>query len=401
MQGGKTVTSGEYSERKRCRLVVPAPQSFAMRIIFAAGGTGGHINPALAAAGEIHERFPEAEILFIGTKDKMEARLVPAAGFDFKTIEISGFYRQLTPENIRRNIKTLAHLLSSSKQARKIICDFRPDVVVGFGGYVSGPVLREAQKLSIPTAIHEQNAYPGITNKALAKRADKVMLAVEKAAQFLECKNEPVVTGLPVRGEMLKANRTLSREELGVKDGQTLVLSMGGSLGAEAVNKAMVELIAANCSNKNLYFLHATGQYGLWVPDKLREAGVDPDKTDNVEIREYINDMARCMSAADIVICRAGASSLSEIEALGKASILVPSPNVAENHQYHNAMALVEKNAALLIEEKDLTVSALQEAFDSLAGDRAKLEETAKNAKSLAIGDAKEKIADIIVSLAQ
>ena len=401
MQGGKTLTSGEYSERKRCRLVVPAPQSFAMRIIFAAGGTGGHINPALAAAGEIRERFPEAEILFVGTKDKMEARLVPAAGFDFKTIEISGFYRQLTPENIKRNIKTLAHLLSSSKQARKIICDFRPDVVVGFGGYVSGPVLREAQKLSIPTAIHEQNAYPGITNKALAKRADKVMLAVEKAAQFLDCKNEPVVTGLPVRGEMLKANRTLSREELGVKDGQTLVLSMGGSLGAEAVNKAMVELIAANCSNKNLYFLHATGQYGLWVPDKLREAGVDPDKTDNVEIREYINDMARCMSAADIVICRAGASSLSEIEALGKASILVPSPNVAENHQYHNAMALVEKNAALLIEEKDLTVSALQEAFDSLAGDRAKLEETAKNAKSLAIGDAKEKIADIIVSLAQ
>lgn len=372
-----------------------------MKIIFAAGGTGGHINPALAAAGEIRERYPDAEILFIGTKDKMEAHLVPAAGFDFKTIEISGFYRKPSLENIKRNIKTLSHLLSSSKQAKKIITDFEPDVVVGFGGYVSGPVLREAQKLSVPTAIHEQNAYPGITNKALAKHADKVMLAVEKAADYLECKNKPIVTGLPVRGELLRADRALSRAEFGIKDGQTLVLSMGGSLGAEAINKAMVSLIAANYGNKNLYFLHATGQFGLWVPDKLRENGVDPDKEDNIEIREYINDMARCMSAADIVICRAGASSLSEIEALGKASILIPSPNVAENHQYHNAMALVEKNAAILIEEKNLTEQTLQSAFDSLVNDPKKLLDTARNAKSLAICDAKEKIADIIVSLAQ
>ena len=227
------------------------------------------------------------------------------------------------------------------------------------------------------------------------------MLATPKAAQYLECKNEPIVTGLPVRGELLRAERALSREELGVKENQTLVLSMGGSLGAEAINKAMVSLIAANYKNKEFYFLHATGQFGLWVPDKLREAGVDPDKEDNVEIREYINDMARCMSAADIVICRAGASSLSEIEALGKASILIPSPNVAENHQYHNAMALVEKDAALLIEEKDLTKESLQAAFDSLSKNKEKLLETAKNAKSLSIGNAKEKIAQIIVSLAQ
>ena len=306
-----------------------------MKIIFAAGGTGGHINPALAAAGEIRERYPDAEILFIGTKDKMEAKLVPAAGFDFKTIEISGFYRQLTLENIKRNIVTLSHLLSSSKEAKKIILDFKPDVVVGFGGYVSGPVVRMAAKLKIKTAIHEQNAYPGITNKALAKEVDKVMLTTEKAAQFLECKNEPVVTGLPVRGEMLRADRELSRAELGVKENQTLVLSMGGSLGAEAINNAMVDLIAENHENKNIYFLHAMGQFGLWVPEKLRELGVDPEKEENVEIREYISDMARCMSAADIVISRSGASSLSEIEALGKASILIPSPNVAENHQYH------------------------------------------------------------------
>lgn len=372
-----------------------------MRIIFAAGGTGGHINPALAAAGEIRERFPDAEILFIGTKDKMEAKLVPAAGFKFKTIEISGFYRQLSLENIKRNFVTLSHLLSSSKEAKKIILDFKPDVVVGFGGYVSGPVVRMAAKLGIHTAIHEQNAYPGITNKALAKEVDKVMLTVEKAKEYLEAKNPPVVTGLPVRGEILRADRGVSRAELGIRDNQKLILSMGGSLGAEAINNAMVELIAENHCNKNLYFLHATGQFGLWVSDKLREKGVDPDKEDNVEIREYINDMARCMSAADIVICRAGASSLSEIEALGKASILIPSPNVAENHQYHNAMALTRKDAAVLIEEKDLNAESLGKVFSSLINDEGRIKTLSENAKKLAITDAKEKIADIIVSLAQ
>ena len=372
-----------------------------MRIIFAAGGTGGHINPALAAAGEIRERFPDAEILFIGTKDKMEAKLVPAAGFKFKTIEISGFYRQLSLENIKRNLVTLSHLLSSSKEAKKIILDFKPDVVVGFGGYVSGPVVRMAAKLGIHTAIHEQNAYPGITNKALAKEVDKVMLTVEKAKEYLEAKNPPVVTGLPVRGEILRADRGVSRAELGIRDNQKLILSMGGSLGAETINKAMVELIAENHCNKNLYFLHATGQFGLWVPDKLREKGVDPDKEDNVEIREYINDMARCMSAADIVICRAGASSLSEIEALGKASILIPSPNVAENHQYHNAMALTRKDAAVLIEEKDLNAESFGKVFSSLINDEGRIKTLSENAKKLAITDAKERIADIIVSLAR
>ena len=372
-----------------------------MRIIFAAGGTGGHINPALAAAGEIRERFPDAEILFIGTKDKMEAKLVPAAGFKFKTIEISGFYRQLSLKNIKRNLVTLSHLLSSSKEAKKIILDFKPDVVVGFGGYVSGPVVRMAAKLGIHTAIHEQNAYPGITNKALAKEVDKVMLTVEKAKEYLEAKNPPVVTGLPVRGEILRADRGVSRAELGIRDNQKLILSMGGSLGAEAINNAMVELIAENHNNKNLYFLHATGQFGLWVPDKLREKGVDPDKEDNVERREYIADMARCMSAADIVICRAGASSLSEIEALGKASILIPSPNVAENHQYHNAMALTQKDAAVLIEEKNLNAESFGKVFSSLINDEGRIKTLSENAKKLAITDAKEKIADIIVSLAQ
>ncbi len=370
-----------------------------MKILFAAGGTGGHINPALAVAGEIRDRYPDAEILFVGTKDKMEAKLVPAAGFAFRTIKISGFQRKISLENLIRNLKTIFYLLFCSFSVKKILREFKPDVVVGFGGYVSGPVVRTAAKMGIPTAIHEQNAYPGITNKALAKMVDAVMLTTEGAQKHMECKNPPTVTGLPVRGEMLKADRDFSRHSLGIRDDQILVLSMGGSLGAMTINNAMVDLIADNHTNKNLYFLHAMGQYGLWVPDKLRERGVDTDNEANVEIREYISDMDICMSAADVVVCRAGASSLSELQALGKASILIPSPNVAENHQYHNAMALVEKGAALIIEEKDITKEKMAELFAKLAFDNDFRQVTESAAKAMAISDAKEKIAEIVVSL--
>ncbi len=370
-----------------------------MKILFAAGGTGGHINPALATAGEIRERYPDAEILFVGTKDKMEAKLVPAAGYDFKTIKISGFQRKISIENIIRNIKTIIYLLFCSFSVKKIIKEFRPDVVVGFGGYVSGPVVRTAAKMGIPTAIHEQNAYPGITNKTLAKVVDRVMLTAPEAEKYMQCKNAPTVTGLPVRGEMLRADRDFARAKLGIKDNQLLILSMGGSLGAMTINNAMVDLIADNSANKSLYFLHAMGQYGLWVPEKLREKGVDVDKTENVEVREYISDMEVCMPAADVVVCRAGASSLSELQALGKASILIPSPNVSENHQYHNAMALVDKGAALIIEEKDLTKEKMQSLFDSLTKDSEKRLSIESNAKAMASLDAKEKIADIVLSL--
>lgn len=371
-----------------------------MRFLFAAGGTGGHINPALAVAGEIREQYPDSEILFVGAKGKMEADLVPKAGFDIKTINISGFQRKLSLENIKRNIMTLVYLLVSSFQVKKIIRQFKPDVVIGFGGYVSGPVLRQAYKMGIPTAIHEQNAFPGVTNKTLAKHVDKVMITVEAARKHLQCKNECVLTGLPVRGEMLRADRDFARAELGIRDDEKLILSMGGSLGAKAINEAMVELISARADEKGYRFLHAMGQYGLWVPDKLREKGVDPDTHKNVEIREYISDMDRCMSAADVVICRAGASTLSEIEALGKASILIPSPNVAENHQYHNAMALVNNDAAVIIEEKDLTGERIIALADELVRNDERRNTIGRNARNMAIIDAKEKIAEIVVSLA-
>lgn len=370
-----------------------------MKVLFAAGGTGGHINPALAAAGMVRQRHPDAQILFIGTAEKMEARLVPAAGYDFKTIDISGFQRKLTLENLRRNIGTLSRLLKSSSQAKRILLDFQPDVVVGFGGYVSGPVLRMAAKLGFKTAIHEQNAFPGKTNKVLAGVVDRVMLAVPAAEQYLHAKNPCIVTGLPVRGELLRADRTLSRFELGLDD-RPMVLSMGGSLGAEAINRAMVEVIAGRHSQADCYYMHAMGQYGLWVRDALQEKGVDLEVEKHVIIREYIDDMFRCMAAADVVICRSGASSLSEIEAMGKASILIPSPNVTENHQYHNAMALVSKDAAVLIEEKDLTGERLLKELDVLLSDPERRRRLGENAKRLAIPDANERIYEVIAGLA-
>lgn len=369
-----------------------------MKILIATGGTGGHINPAIAVANKIKEDNKDAQILFVGTADKMEANLVPNAGFDFKTIDISGFQRKMSLENIKKNIKTIAKMFKSSKQAKEIIKEFNPDVVVGFGGYVSGPVLREAVKLKIPTAIHEQNAFPGVTNKALAKKVDKVMLTTKQAQKYIKSKNPCIVTGLPVRQELILANKEFARVELGLDD-RPMILSMGGSLGARAINESVCELIAKKAPDNDCVFIHAMGQFGLWVPQKLEELGLDFEEQKNVIIREYIDDMQRCMPAADLIICRAGASSLSEIQALGKASILIPSPNVAENHQYHNAMALVNNNAAIIIEEKDLTGDKLISEVNRLINDKNKIEEIEKNAKAMAVLDATNKISKTIIDL--
>ncbi len=365
------------------------------KIILAAGGTGGHINPALAVAGELREEYPGMQILFIGTAEKMESRLVPEAGYDFKTISITGFRRSFKPDAIIRNIKTVFKLAVSAGQAKKIIEDFAPDAVVGFGGYVSGPVVRTAARMGIPTAIHEQNAYPGITNKALAKIVDAVMLTAPQAEKYLECKNPCTVTGLPVRGDMLKADKAISRSELGI-DERPMVLSMGGSLGAAPINNAMKEVIAKKHASAEWYFMHATGSSGKGMADELRGMGVDPSRERHVIIREYIDDMSRCMAAADVVICRAGASTLSELQAMGKPSILIPSPYVAENHQYHNAMALVENDAALIIEEKDLTSELLIKKLDELLSNKAKLAKIGENAKKMAVTDAQKHICSVI-----
>ncbi len=370
-----------------------------MKILFAAGGTAGHINPALAVASYIRESYPDSQIMFVGTANHMEARLVPNAGFEFKTIEISGFKRSLSPEAVKHNFKTFFNLIKSSGQSKKILGDFKPDVCVGFGGYVSGPVLEEAVRMGIPTCLHEQNAFPGITNKALAKLVDRVMVAVEDAAAHLDAKGEVTVTGLPVRGELLKADKEFSRAQLFIPENKPLVLSFGGSLGAAPLNEAMFDILAENAESGKYYHIHSVGTNGLEYLEKFEKIGFKNGKKGTVEVRQYIDNMDVCMSAADIVIGRAGGSSLSEIEALGKPSILIPSPYVAENHQYHNAMALVNRNAARIIEEKDLTSARLKSMLDGLLSDSAALEKIGENAKKMAVLNSKEMISEIILSL--
>lgn len=377
-----------------------------MKFLFATGGTAGHINPALAVASYIRDNYKDAEIMFIGTADHMESRLVPNAGFAFKTIEINGFKRSFSPKAIVANVKTVFKLVKSEQESKKIIRDFAPDVVIGFGGYVSGPVLQEAAKLHIPCCIHEQNAYPGITNKQLAKQVDRVMLTVEDAAKHLDCKNEPTVTGLPVRGELLNKSKKSAREGLSVPDGKYLVLSFGGSLGAAPLNDSMFDILLRHADDGSVYHIHSVGTNGAEYLDKFVEKGFERVsdtvvRKGTVEVRKYIDNMDVCMAAADLVVGRAGASSLSEIEAMGKASILIPSPYVAENHQFHNAMALVNRNAARIIEEKDLTAESLSNMIDSLLSSQEQLFEIEKNAKSMAVLDSRERIADIIISLAK
>ncbi len=367
------------------------------KILFATGGTGGHINPALAVAGYIRENYPKAEILFVGTADRMEAQLVPAAGYDFKTIEIQGFSRELNFEGIKHNIKTVNLLFKSEGQAKKIIEDFKPDVVIGFGGYVSGPVLSVAARMGIPTAVHEQNAFPGVTNKNLAKKVDAVMLTAPEAEKLLKPKNPCVVTGLPIRGEIISANKEFARAEMKL-DSRPLILSMGGSLGARAINEAVKYLILHRFEKKDCYYLHATGKAGASMIDDIGK-DVDLNANPQIMLREYINDMDRCLAAADLVVCRAGASSLSEIQALGKPSILVPYPYAAENHQYYNAKTMSDRDAAILIEEKDFTGERLLSEVEKLLSKPERLKKMAENARAMAILDASQRITECVCKI--
>lgn len=366
-----------------------------MKVLFAGGGTAGHINPALAIAGYLREQEPDVQILYIGAKDGMEERLVPAAGFTFKSITVSGFQRKLNWKNMKKNVKTVVRVFTASHEAHKIIKEFAPDICVGTGGYVAGPVIREAMKMGIPAIIHEQNAFPGVTNKMLSKRANKTMLAVADAQKYLDPAAKCVLTGNPVRQAIIRAQRAESRKALGL-DGRPVILSFGGSLGARKINEAVADLLVSNAKTNRFQFIHGYGQWGGWFPDLLKEKGLNLSEHPNIDIREYINNMPECLAAADLVICRAGAISLSELQAQGRASILIPSPNVAENHQYHNAMALVHRNAAVIIEEKDLTGEVLCKKVEELFRKPETIASLAENTRKMAILDANIRIYKII-----
>lgn len=366
-----------------------------MKVLLAGGGTAGHINPALAIASYIKEKEPDTQILFIGNRDGMEQTLVTKAGFSIKSIVISGFKRNFKPQSIVHNVKTVSRMFTSSAKAKKIIKDFAPDICIGTGGYVSGPVVRTAANLGIPCIIHEQNAFPGVTTKMLSKKVKKVMLAVEDAKKHLDSDVDFVVTGNPIRQDILRIDKEQAKAELGL-DSRPVILSFGGSLGARCINEAMVDFVVRSAQDQKYQHIHAYGQQGTWFPEKCQEKGVDITSYSNLDVRQYIDNMPTCLAACDVVVSRAGAITLSEIQAKGKPCVLIPSPYVAENHQFHNAMALVNRQAASLIEEKDLTSDKLIKAVDDMVSDKKLLKEYSQNAQSMAITDASERIYKIV-----
>lgn len=370
-----------------------------MRVLLAGGGTGGHINPALAIASIIQAHDPEAEFLFAGTPGGMESKLVPQSGYQLTTIEVAGFQRKISFENIKRNAKAVYFLAKSGKRAKQIVEDFKPDIAIGTGGYVAGPVIRMAAKMGVPCAIHEQNAFPGITNKMLSQKVDHVMLTVKEALEYMEFDCPYTVTGLPVRSGISRKSKEEARRALGFDDSMC-ILSFGGSLGAGCINEVMENMIPWTV-HKNLKINHIHGYGGMGrdtFPQAMAAAGI-PMRSNRLRITEYINDMDTCLAAADLVICRAGASTLAELEAAGKASILIPSPIVAGNHQFHNANVLGKAGAAIVIEQKNVSIEGMLRHVKKFYDEHERLVSMSKKAASLQIDDTPDRIWEVIESL--
>jgi UDP-N-acetylglucosamine--N-acetylmuramyl-(pentapeptide) pyrophosphoryl-undecaprenol N-acetylglucosamine transferase len=358
-----------------------------MNVAFAAGGTGGHINPALAIADKLKEVFPDTNILFIGSPDGLEAKLVKKAGYDFAPVKMAGIQRKLTPHNIKLNFQAMHYYLNAGKCIRKIFDGFSPDLVIGTGGYVTGTVLKTALKCKIKTALHESNSLPGVSTKMLASKADLVMLGTEDAKKHLsECKR-CVVTGNPLRNNIPIEEKSAARKRLGLPDCLT-ILSAGGSQGASRINEAVVHLLAYEQKKGNINHIHGYGKHGKdTFMQSLAENGVDPNN-EHFIIREYIDNMYTCMCASDLIITRAGAMTLTELMAIGRASILIPYPYAAENHQYYNALTLQNANAGRIIDDKELTGAVLIDTVTKLADDPELLKLMSENAAKLSKHDA-------------
>ncbi|NCC07387.1 MAG: undecaprenyldiphospho-muramoylpentapeptide beta-N-acetylglucosaminyltransferase [Clostridia bacterium] len=363
-----------------------------MKVLIAAGGTAGHINPALAIANEIMRNDPSSEIHFAGRKEGMEYALVTKEGYPFHHIEVNGIQRRISAENIVRNVKAVGHLITAMPRAAQIINEVKPDLVIGAGGYVSGPIVQTAAQRGIKTAIDEQNAFPGVTNKILAPRVDVVFAAMPDAVERLGVPDKTIVVGNPVRASMFTQNRVEVRKALGIPENTVVILSFGGSLGAQRINEVVASLAEWEISsNAKTRHYHATGSI-----EKSDFAALAAEKhidgSDKFIISEYIDNMPEMLAAADLVIARAGALTLAEIAAVGRASILIPSPNVAENHQYHNAMQFEKAGAAKVIEEKDISGEKLIEIVKELLKTPEKLMMMGKCAMQLASPDSLKKI---------
>ncbi len=371
-----------------------------MKFIFTCGGTAGHINPALGVAQKLRELMPECEILFVGAEGHMESELVPREGFPIKTVKITNISRELSLEGLKHNADTVKNVLTATAESKKIIREFRPDVVIGTGGYVCYPVLKAAHSMGIPTIVHESNAVPGLTTKMLAGTADKILVGFEESRQYYKHKDRVIVTGTPVRRDFRGDDKTAAREKLGLPLDKPLVVSVWGSLGAAFMNKTMVGFIGKALGNPFFGLIHSAGKSGYRkMLDDMEKAGIKNAKERGMDVREYIYDMPLVMAAADLVICRSGASTLSELAVLGRPAILVPSPNVTNNHQEKNARVLEKAGAAVVISESEINEDKLLGSVSLLLSRPDTLAAMSEQMKKIGISDATERIADIVLDL--
>lgn len=370
-----------------------------MRVLFTCGGTAGHINPALGVAGRIRELFPDAEFLFVGAEGHMETELVPREGYELKTVRISGFQRSLAPKKIVENVRAVGRVVSSCRLAKRYIKEFRPDVAVGTGGYVCYPVLKTAASMGVPTAVHESNAVPGLTTRLLEKTVDQIMVGLAESREFYKAPGKVEVTGTPVRVDFRGLSKSQARRELGLDPGQPVVLAVFGSLGADYMNSAMQGFIRRMGGKDSFRLIYATGKrYYEDVRKSLDAAGL---RSPHIDVREYIYDMPKVMAAADVIICRSGASTISELTYLGKPAVMVPSPNVVNHHQEKNARVLEKAGAAKMLLEGQFDGDGLFEAVTGLLRDPAALERMHGASLKMGVADATDRIVSIVLGLAQ
>ena len=358
-----------------------------MRVIMACGGTGGHIYPALAIADTIKMKNPEAQILFIGTEKGMENDIVPSHGYQIRRIPASGIQRK----KIWRNVKTLKNTISSYDLAKKMIEQYKPDLIIGTGGYVCGPVVYAGKKKGVPCVIHEQNAYPGLTNKMLSKYADKVFISFEESKKYFKKSKNVILSGNPLRRGFVMSDRSVARERLGLKEHEMMILCFGGSLGSPRINNLMIKLIDVfdGVDGIAVYFVTGRNHYHAINSELKKNHG---QLKNNIKIFEYIENMPEYMGAADLIISRSGALTVAELTACGKAAILVPSPYVTGNHQFYNAKVMADRGAAILIEEKDLQDETVISVITKISRNREILKNMGKSSRSLARTDAAETI---------
>ncbi len=371
-----------------------------MNVVFTCGGTAGHINPAIAVANIWKERHPDCKILFIGGKGNMEEELVPKAGYELVTFPASGIARGKSLAAVRHNIQAVRQVIASVRACKRLLREFEADVVVGTGGYASFPALMAASLLKIPACVHESNAMPGLTTRLIADRVDRVLVCFPESAKHYRHPEKVEVVGMPVRREFIFTKKEQARQALKL-DGRPLVVSAFGSQGAKAMNEVVAELFSLEKADDYPYqHIHAVGSYGWdWMPGLVSSKGVDLEQGKGIQMYEYLYNMPTVMAAADVIISRAGASSCNEIAASGTPCILIPSPNVTDNHQEKNARALAAQGGALLLLESECTAQKLYAQIQSLLSDAERRSTMRKALQEMVVLDSAERLCDIIADL--